>query len=490
MSHFDLKSAPSMANPRVIASTTNATADAPPTSSPPPRPPRHWLRSLRGVVLCGCAWLGGAWAASGAEATGAEESPYDLMRQLGRVLVLVENEYVEPVDRERLLRGALRGMVAELDPHSSYLPPRSFSTFRSDTEGEFGGIGVEVDFRNDQVTVIAPIEGSPADKAGIRPGDKIVAIDGTPVRGKSATELVERMRGPAGAEVTVTIRRESAERPLNFTLKREVIEVASVSSAALIDDIAYLRIKQFQRATHQELLEAIAAVRDQNDGRIAGVILDLRNNAGGLVSEAIAVADEFLDHGGIYTTRHRERIVDEVAARRGGALVREPMVVLVNEFSASASELVSGALQDGGRATVVGAPTFGKGSVQSIIDLPGGAGLRLTTMRYYTPNGRAIQAQGITPDVFVEAGYVQDKTYGVVRERDLENHLPAEGTTRTEPEKPVHKPTEKIEEETGISPTHLGVARRVPTDPTGSADFALSIGFQIVRGVLQKTKAP
>ena len=408
------------------------------------------------------------------------------MRQLGRVLVLVENEYVEPVERKRLLRGALRGMVAELDPHSSYLPPRSFSTFRSDTEGEFGGIGVEVDFRNDQVTVIAPIEGSPADKAGIRPGDRIIAIDSTPVRGKSASELVERMRGPAGAEVTVTVRRTGAERPLNFTLKREVIEVASVASAALIDDVAYLRIKQFQRGTHRELLEAIATVREQNRGRIAGVILDVRNNAGGLVSEAIAVADEFLDRGGIYSTRRRQSVVDEVSAERGGALVREPMVVLVNEFSASASELVAGALQDNGRATIVGAPTFGKGSVQSIIDLPGGAGLRLTTMRYYTPNGRAIQAQGISPDVFVEAGYVQDKTYGVVRERDLENHLPAEGTTPTQTTKPVHKPSKKLEEEAGISPTHLGVARRVPRDPTGGPDFALSIGFQIVRGVLQK----
>jgi carboxyl-terminal processing protease len=210
----------------------------------------------------------------------------------------------------------------------------------------------------------------------------------------------------------------------------------------------------------------------------------MRNNPGGLVREAVAVADEFLNAGNIYSTRRRGETVDVVDASPGGALIAQPMVVLVNEYSASAAELVAGALQDQARATVVGAQTFGKGSVQTIIDLPGNAGLRLTTMRYYTPNGAAIQARGIKPDVLVEAAYVEDDSFGVRRESDLENHLPAEGAIGPESTSPVHEPEQKVEEQTGVSPTHLGVARKVPQDPTGGPDFALSIGFQIVRGVL------
>ncbi len=419
-----------------------------------------------------------------AGATTDAESPYAILRQLARVLVLVENEYVEPVDRTRLTEGAIKGLVAELDPHSSYLPPRDFDTFQGDTRGEFGGVGVEVDFRGDDVTVIAAIEGSPAALAGIQPGDRIVSIDRISVRGKSASELVQRMRGPAGTSVQVGVRRKGNDKVINYTLERQIISVASVASEALVDGIAYLRIKQFQRGTHTELLEAIASVRRDSDGEVRGLILDLRNNPGGLVSEAVAVAEEFLDGGNIYSTRRRGETVDSVDASRGGALSTQPLVALVNEYSASASELVAGALQDHGRATIIGAPTFGKGSVQTIIDLPGNAGLRLTTMRYYTPKGEAIQARGIRPDVLVEAAYVEDDSFGVRRESDLENHLPAEGVPDETENKPVAQPPEKVEEETGISPTHLGVARKIPKDPTGGPDFALSIGFQIVRGVL------
>lgn len=408
-------------------------------------------------------------------------SPYDLMQQLARVLVYVENEYVEPVDRQRLLEGSIKGMVAELDPHSAYLPRTDYGTFRADTNGEFGGIGVEVDFRNDEVTVMAPIEGSPAAKAGLRPGDRVVAIDRVNVRGKSAAELVRRMRGKPGTKVVVTIRRKGKANLINFTLTRQIIEVASVAGQLLVDDIAYLRIKQFQRETHSELLAEIGHLKTQ--ASLKGVILDLRNNTGGLVAEAVAVADEFLDGGLIYSTRHRDEEVDRVSANSGGSLSKPPLVVLVNEFSASAAELVAGALQDNGRGAVVGAPTFGKGSVQSIFDLPDSSGLRLTTMRYYTPAGNAIQARGIEPDVLVEAAYIEDKSFGVIRESDLEGHLPAEGPP-VKPTTPDHRPEEKVEEETGVSPTHLGVARKIPKDPTGGPDFALSIGFQIVRGVL------
>ncbi|MBX3127811.1 MAG: S41 family peptidase [Polyangiaceae bacterium] len=407
-----------------------------------------------------------------AAATPARESPYDVVEQLARVLVLIEHDYVEPVDRRRLGDGAIKGMVAALDPHSAYLPPDDYAIFQSDTEGRFGGIGVEVDFADGAVTVIAPIEGSPAERAGVRPGDRIIAIGNVPVRGKSSDELVRSMRGAPGTTVLITVRREGDAKLKYFRLTREIIEVASISEKLLEQNIGYIRIKQFQSGTHTELLDAIARLRKASGGPLAGVLLDMRNNPGGLVSEATAVADEMLDRGVLFTTRHRDRVVDTVSASRGGALRRGPLVVLVNEYSASAAELVAGALQDHRRATIVGTKTFGKGSVQSILDLPGGAGLRLTSMRYYTPSGRAIQAHGVDPDVRVEAGVLPDRSFGVIREADLDNHLPAESSSTD--------PSTSTEE----SSTHLGVARDVPKDPTGGSDVALSVAFQIATGVL------
>ncbi len=438
---------------------------------------------LRLALLTASAFAGGALAGHFAAATPQAQSPYDLLDQMARVLVLIENEYVEPVERRRLVEGSIKGMVAELDPHSSYLPAQDYEIFQSDTEGRFGGIGVEVDFRDDYVVVIAPIEGSPASRAGVRSGDRIISIDNTSVRGKSAEDLVRQMRGPSGTKVVLTIRRPGVDNPLYFTLQREVISVSSVASKLLKDEIAYIRIKQFQSGTHDELLRAVGKLRNANGGPFDGVVLDLRNNPGGLVNEASAVADEFLSGGVIFTTRHRDKIIDEIRSGSGGALRRGPLVILVNEYSASAAELLAGALQDNRRANVVGATTFGKGSVQTIIDLPDGAGLRLTTMRYYTPRGRAIQAQGIRPDVLVEAAYVADKSFGVIRERDLDNHLPAEGPPGSTPTPDAGTPASGAD---AGADTHLGVAREVPFDPTGGTDFALSIGYQIVRGVLMK----
>jgi carboxyl-terminal processing protease len=402
-------------------------------------------------------------------------------------LVIVENDYVEPVDRARLVEGAIKGMVAELDPHSSYLPARDYALFQGDTQGEFGGVGVEVDFRQGQVTVIAPIEGSPADRAGIRPGDRIVSIDKFSVQGQSAAELVRRMRGKPGTEVTLTVRRDENDALLRFTLRREVIEVASVAGELLDGEIAYIRLKQFQRGSHDEFMATIAKVREQ--GHVSALILDLRNNPGGLVDEAASIADELLPSGVIYTTRHREKTVDEVKARRGGVLSDPPMVTLINEYSASAAELIAGALQDHGRSTLVGTPTFGKGSVQSIVDLPDGAGLRLTTMRYYTPKGRSIQAQGIQPDVLVAGANLTDQAYGVIREHDLDNHLPAEGKlhdrgskTPAPPPSPVPPATEPTpqEAESAIGPTHMGVARKIPKNPTNSPDLTLAEGYRLI----------
>ncbi|HWP09969.1 MAG TPA: S41 family peptidase [Polyangiaceae bacterium] len=403
-----------------------------------------------------------------------------MMDQLARVLVWIENEYVDPVDRARLIEGGIKGMVAELDPHSSYMPPEDYGVFQGDTEGHFGGIGVEVDFSTDSVIVIAPIEGSPAELAGIRSGDRIVAIDGQPVRERSPADLVRTMRGDPGSKVLITIKRESVDHLLFFTLVRRVVVVTSISSKLLDGKVAYLRVKTFQSGTHAELIDHVGRLRKQAGGAFTGVVLDLRNNPGGLVNEASAVADELLDGGVIYTTRRRGQVVDEVKADAAGALRSGPAVVLVNEFSASASELVAGALRDQHRATLVGATTFGKGSVQTIIDLPGGAGLRLTTLRYYTPSGQAIQARGVTPEVLIGG---QPGDYGIVREQNLDGHLPAVEGALTETPSPSLSPP--VERKPGAGPLTTddvdhGVVRDVPADPRGGPDLALAKAYEIV----------
>jgi carboxyl-terminal processing protease len=434
-----------------------------------------WART---ALLVGAAYAGGAATSHFASATPESASPYAPLDQLARVLVLVENQYVEPTQRARLTEGAIKGMVAELDPHSAYLPPDEFAVFQGETSGKFGGVGVEVDFRTDLVTIIAPIEGSPAARAGIKPGDQILAIDGKPMRGERIDKMVGLMRGPAGSKVAMTVRRQGAADPITFELVREEIHVQSVTSKRLAGDVAYVRVKQFQDGTHTELLREAAKLRAGGKAEIAGLVLDLRNNPGGLVDEAEGVADELLSSGVIYTTRHRGKVIDEVLAHDGGAFASIPIVALVNEFTANSAELVAGAIQDNGRAAIVGAPTFGKGSVQTIFELPGGAGMRLTTMRYYTPSGRSIQAQGIRPDVLIQPDKPAPPGQ-VVRERDLDGHLPAEGAAPPGPAPVVPV----LVDTSGKGPATA--ADDVPTDPAKGDDFSLAAGY----GILMKTIA-
>lgn len=419
------------------------------------------------------AFVGGAVFGKSSLATVRDESPYAVLEKLGRVIVLVENAYVEPVDRERVLEGAIRGMVAELDPHSSYMTKEEYEAFRSDTSGELSGIGIEVDLRDESLTVLAPIEGSPAARAGLLPGDRIVAIDGQPTRKLPLDELVRRLRGLPGTRVVLSIRRDGLDKALNVPIVREKFHVTSVVGKWLDGNVAYLRIKQFQRGTHGELLRLLRSLRDESPA-LEGVVLDLRNNPGGLVDEAVGVADEFLPSGGIYTTRHRGAVVDEVWARPGGALTAPRLVVLVNEYTASAAELLAGALQDAGRGTVVGARTFGKGSVQTVLDLPGGAGVKLTTMRYYTPNGASIQARGIAPDVVVEM-VPEDENAPTVREQDLRGHLPEEGGDERRSAQVVRAPSPP---KSGVLPP----VAEIPRDPTEGDDPVLSLGYRLVRG--------
>ena len=415
-----------------------------------------------------------------ASATSLDDSPYAAMTQLGRVLVTVENEYVEPVERTKLLNGSIDGMVAGLDPHSSYMSPQDFALFQSDTQGEFGGVGIEVDAKNEVLTVIAPIEGSPAERAGVKSGDKLVAVAGETATGIGLDKMVRKMRGRPGTHVKLTVRREGVKDPITFDLVREIIRVKSVSSRMLKGDVAYVRIKQFQDKTHDELLEAVARLRGESHGKITGVVLDMRSNPGGLVDEAAEVADEFLAGGSIYSARHRGQVVDDVKAHGGGALVDAPTVILVNAFTASAAELVTGALQDGKRATVVGVQTFGKGSVQTIFELPGGAGMRLTTERYYTPSGHAIQADGIHPDVVV-SGSEDSLPLPPVRERDLEGHLDAEnrGNATTPPRSAVVVDG-GASDDPSLDTSQGSVARNVPFDPDAGKDPMLKIGYGIV----------
>jgi carboxyl-terminal processing protease len=466
------------------------------------------------VLLAGAFGAGLALGGLEAEATPEQHNPYQAVSQLGRVLVQVENHYVDPVERGKLVEGAIKGMVDNLDPHSSYLPPEEWRQFQSDTEGKFGGVGLEVDGRGDKLIVIAPIEGSPAFRAGIKSGDQIIAVDGEDVVGQPLDKVVKKMRGAAGTKVKITVHRESgrgtqkagapdsgvvpnagdagtAERTgqtLTFEVTREVIHVSAVLHKLLDGNVAYLRIKQFQDRTHGEMMSGTAKLRQEaKGGTLAGVLLDVRSNPGGLVDEATEIADEFLASGGIYSMRHRGQVIEDLKASSGGAFVDLPVVVLVNEWSASASELLVGALQDNKRATVIGANTFGKGSVQSILPLPNGAGLKLTTARYYTPSGHAIQADGIHPDVIIEPGTrAPAEAPRVLRERDLPGHLPAEGPLGGTPLRDGGAPAI----DGGTDDVANAIARDVPRDPSTSQDVVLRVGYQMLRAQIAQRAFP
>jgi carboxyl-terminal processing protease len=445
--------------------------------------PVRLAKPLRALLLPVCAFAGGACATTfggGNPRMAQGDTPFAAVEQLGRVLVEVENDYVDPVERAKLVDGAIKGMVAELDPHSSYMPAEEFKAFESDTQGEFGGIGIEVENRNDQLIVLAPIEGSPADRAGVLSGDHIVGVDGKDPGSVPLDKLVKQLRGAPGSHVKVAIRREGASEIIVLDLVREVIHVPSVASKLLKNGVAYVRVRQFQERTHDELLEAVAKVRARSGGPLAGILLDLRADPGGLVDQAADVADEFLDDGVIYTARHRGQIVDEVNARAGGALTKEPCVVLVNSWTASASELVAGALQDHKRATIVGEPTFGKGSVQAILSLPNGAGMRLTISRYYTPSGRAIQADGVHPDVLVESKKADAVSF---READLEGHLAAQpgAAPSAAPKSVVVVPADAG----APAPDFNRKEANVPDDPETGTDAMLKVGWQVLERVMK-----
>ena len=370
-----------------------------------------------------------------------ETLPLERLRTFTEVYERIQRDYVEDVDPETLIDNAIQGMLQGLDPHSTYLDRSDYQQLQEGTRGEFGGLGIEVGMEDGFVEVIAPIDGTPADAAGIRPGDLIIRIDGQSVKGLDLQEAVERMRGEPGTEIVLGILRDGAEAPIEVTIERAIIRVESVRARLLEPGFGYLRISQFQSRTGDDVLDAIEGlVADAGPDGLSGLVLDLRNNPGGVLDAAVEVADAFLASGVIVTTDGRaERAASRFVATPNDALGGVPLVVLVNAGSASAAEIVAGALQDHRRGVVMGEPTFGKGSVQTILPLRDGNAVKLTTARYFTPEGRSIQAEGITPDVRianleVTAGAVSDR----LRESDLPRHLrgdeaPASEETGDEP---------------------------------------------------------
>ncbi|MBI5378683.1 MAG: S41 family peptidase [Nitrospirae bacterium] len=354
------------------------------------------------------------------------EEPYQHLRIFTEVLSLVQKNYVEEVKSKDLVYGAIRGMVGNLDPHSAFMSPEMYREMQVDTRGEFGGIGIQIGIKDNLLTVIAPIEGTPADRAGIKAGDKIFKVNGVSTKDLTLTEAVEKMRGPKGTQVTITLFREGWSEPKDVTITREIIKIQSVKSKMLEEGIGYLRITQFQEQTGEDVHKALKTLEGQ---KIHSLIIDLRNNPGGLLNAAVEVSDKFLPPNKLVVyIKGRNGVKDEFFTRAGEQSQEYPLVVLINEGSASASEIVAGALQDWGRAVLVGAQTFGKGSVQTVLPLSDGSALRLTTARYYTPKGRAIQETGIAPDIAVKPPAVaakkgEPRPRVILREKDLERHL-------------------------------------------------------------------
>ncbi len=356
----------------------------------------------------------------------SSDIPLEQLRTYSDVLDRVRSDYVDDISEGELIENSIRGMISELDPHSGYLDDEEFKSLRESTSGEFGGLGIQVGMKDGVLTVIAPIDDTPAKRAGLEAGDKIIRIDGELTQDMDLEEAVKVMRGKPGTDIDLTIAREGEKKPLEFTITRAIIKTESVRHEMLEPGLGYIRVSQFQSRTVEQMHDALDELIEKNDGKpLKGLVLDLRNNPGGVLDGSVEMVDAFLEAGQIVYTKGR--VADakmSFEASNGDRLDGAPMVVLVNGGSASASEIVAGALQDSGRALVIGEQTFGKGSVQSIMPLSNGGALRLTTARYYTPSGRSIQAEGIKPDVTVHQLKVSDiEEVFSISEASLAGHL-------------------------------------------------------------------
>ncbi len=352
------------------------------------------------------------------------QETYKQLSLFGDVFQRVQEQYVEEVKDKKLIEAAISGMLQSLDPHSSYLSADDYSDMQVKTKGTFGGLGIEITMEEGIVKVVSPIDDTPAYKAGMLPGDLIIGIDGESIRGLSLNQAVEKLRGPVGSEITINVLREEQD-PFELKIVRDIIKIRSVRHN-IINNVGYVRLTTFSETTTDSMKKSIEEIKKQTGGNFQGLILDLRNNPGGLLNQSISVTDAFLDNGEIVSTKGRnDEDTSRTFAQPGDILNDQPLVILINSGSASASEIVAGALKDHGRAIILGTRSFGKGSVQSIIPIPGNGAIRLTTARYYTPSGISIQAKGIEPDIIVETGFVKntnDKTINL-REENLKGAL-------------------------------------------------------------------
>jgi carboxyl-terminal processing protease len=368
------------------------------------------------------------WPYHDSRVSALDKGVYKDIKTFNEVFDMVKKNYVEDVDSSVLIQGAINGMIKSLDPHSTFMTPEVYKELEVETQGRFGGIGIEITILKDVLTVVSPIEDTPAFNAGVKSGDQIIKIDGKSTKDISIMEAVKKMRGPENTKVTITIMRENMAKPKDFVLTRAIIQVKSVKAKTFDDNIGYIRIASFNEKTADDLRKALRDI-GKKVRPMKGLVLDLRNDPGGLLIQAIEVSDMFLKAGVIVSTRGRTKNMETKAmARDNGNEITCPIVVLVNEGTASAAEIVAGALQDNGRALIIGTKTFGKASVQTVIPLEDGSALKLTTARYYTPKGRSIQAEGIKPDILVkyvrpsedtEDNYWEDR----LREKDLKGHI-------------------------------------------------------------------
>ena len=420
-----------------------------------------------------------------------EGLPLDELRVFAEVFGRIKSDYVERVEDRSLLSSAIRGMLAGLDPHSAYLDSDQYDDLQEGTSGEFGGLGIEVGMKDGFVEVIAPIDDTPAQRAGIQAGDLIIRIDDKPVKGMSLGDAVELMRGEAGSPIELTLMRDGESKPLSVELERAVIKVASVKQRLLEPGFGYLRVANFQARTGEDLLEAVEQLKSDNGGPLKGVVLDLRNNPGGVLNTAVSVSDAFLEEGLIVYTEGR--LDDNKLEFRAGpddVLAGAPMVVLVNGGSASASEIVAGALQDQRRALIMGNETFGKGSVQTIIPIDERSALKLTTARYFTPAGRSIQAQGIVPDISLERGSLtlaSDPDVAAVKEANLIRHLEDDrertGEAIDEPV-PADQQTDQADEADEAESSDDA------SQPLAAEDYQLSEALNVLKGIVILGQAP
>ncbi len=378
------------------------------------------------------------------QVSAVDRNTYRNLKTFSEVLDMVEKNYVEPVESTKLMQGAINGMMKSLDPHSSFMTAEMYRDLEVETRGSFGGIGIEITILKDVLTVVSPIEDTPAYNAGVKAGDQIIKIDGKSTKDITITEAVKKLRGPRDTQVTITIFHEGMAKPKDIVITRSLIKIRSVKSKTFEDHIGYIRISSFQERTAEDAKKALREI-EAKAGPLKGIVIDMRNNPGGLLNQSVEVSDLFLKSGLIVSTRGRIKSMESKSqAKDDGDEPTCPIVVLVNEGTASAAEIVSGALQDNGRALILGTQTFGKGSVQTVIPLEDGAALKLTTAKYYTPKGRSIQAEGITPDIVVRAlRPTEDKTLGEdqqIRERDLQGHIRSPKEDEGRPENAIKDP--------------------------------------------------